>query len=58
MEESKTYTQEEIESNINKLSDNIELLKKERTEISQNINSLKKQVVYWEDMQLNQYKMF
>ena len=58
MEESKTYTQKEIESNINKLSDSIELKKKERTELSQHINNLKKQVKYWEDMQLTQYKMF
>ena len=58
MKESNTYTQQEIESNISKLSDNIESLKKERTELSQNINALKKQVAYWEDMQLTQYKMF
>jgi hypothetical protein len=56
--EANTYTQKEILSNINKLQDEVELLKLKRTEISKRINELKKQVDYWKDLDISQIKMF
>ena len=52
------YTQKEILSNINKLQDEVELLKLKRTDISKRINELKKQVDYWKDLDISQIKMF
>ena len=51
------YTQEEIKGKINILNTEIELLKSKRTEISQTINSKKKQVVKWEEFDISQYKL-
>lgn len=51
-----TYTQKEILSNINKLQDEVELLKIKRTEINERINELKKQVNYWKDLDISQIK--
>ena len=53
-----TYTQKEILSNINRLQDEVELLKLKRTEISKRINELKKQIDYWKDLDISQIKMF
>lgn len=53
-----TYTQKEILSNINKLQDEVELLKLKRTEISKRVNELKKQIDYWKDLDVSQIKMF
>ena len=52
------YTNEEIQSNISKLNSSINLKKKERTELSQHINALKKQVLEWEDLDKSQLKFF
>ena len=56
--EANTYTQKEILSNINRLQDEVELLKLKRTEISKRINELKKQIDYWKDLDISQIKMF
>ena len=56
--EHKTYTQKEIIHNIDVLTNSIESLKLDRTSITKSINSLKKQVKTWEELNENQYKMF
>lgn len=53
-----TYTQKEILSNINKLQDEVELLKLKRTELSKRVNELKKQIDYWKDLDISKIKMF
>ena len=53
-----TYTQQEVESNINKLTTLSDSLKLERTALSQQINSIKKQIQEWEDLDKSQFKMF
>ena len=53
-----TYTNEEIQSNINKLNTRIDQLKLQRTDITQNINHLKKQIEEWELLDTSQLKMF
>tara|TARA_R110000850_G_scaffold266127_1_gene396350 strand:+ start:14 stop:190 length:177 start_codon:yes stop_codon:yes gene_type:complete len=58
MKKATTYTQEEILKNIEKLTIKSNSLKTQRTGISQDINSLKKQVKEWEDLNVNQFKMF
>lgn len=55
---SKKYTQEEIERNVKHLENEIYTLKLKRTEISQNINSLKKQVETWLNLDKTQTKLF
>ena len=52
------YTQKEVKQNIDKLTDSMELMKKERTVLSQNINSTKKQIEYWIELDESQLKMF
>ena len=52
------YTVQEINNNINKLSDSLELLKKERTALSKQINETKKQIEHWESLDKSQLKMF
>lgn len=58
MNDSKKYTQEEIDSNINTLTYRMDNLKRERVEVNRNIGEIRKQIKFWEEMQLNQYKMF
>lgn len=53
-----TYTNEEIQKNIEQLTGRIDRLKTERTNISQEINRLKKQVIEWELLDLSQTKLF
>ena len=53
-----TCTQKEIETNINLLEDKIYILKKERTVISRQINSYKKEVENWGNLDKAQTKMF
>jgi len=53
-----TYTNKEIQENIDKLTNRIDRLKSERTNIGQEINKLKKQVVEWELLDLSQIKLF
>lgn len=52
-----TYTQKEIDSKINILENDIDLLKNQRTELSQAINLKKKQVVSWREFDVSQYKL-
>lgn len=58
MEQVNTYTQKEVHSNINKLQDQVELLKLNRTDITKRINELKKQIDAWKELDLSQIKMF
>lgn len=58
MNDSKKYNQEEIDSNINTLTHRMDNLKRERVEVNRNIGEIRKQIKFWEEMQLNQYKMF
>lgn len=58
MEQVNTYTQREVHSNINKLQDQVELLKLNRTDITKRINELKKQIDAWKELDLSQIKMF
>jgi|TARA_B100000809_G_scaffold225645_1_gene236755 prefoldin subunit 5 len=56
--EHKTYTEKEIQHNIDTLNKRVDDLKLSRTEISQEINQVKKQVVAWEELDDSQFKMF
>jgi hypothetical protein len=58
MRESKTYTEKEIRYNIETLTEKLQGLKMVRTEISQEINQVTKQIVAWEELDNNQFKMF
>ena len=52
------YTQQEIDSNINILSTELDKLKGERLEKSRQITHTKKQIEYWQELDKKQYKMF
>jgi prefoldin subunit 5 len=52
------YTLKEIQYNIDKLTSKMEQLKLNRTQISKDINSLKKQIDFWENLDESQLKMF
>jgi len=54
----KTYTQKEVLHNIKVLQDEVYILKQNRSEINKRLDSLKKQIQYWEDLDLSQIKMF
>ena len=56
--EHKTYTEKEIQHNIDTLNEIVDNLKLSRTDISQEINQVKKQVVAWEELDDSQFKMF
>jgi len=56
--EATKYTQKEIQFNIERLSNRLEGLKRSRTEISQEVNQVKKQIVAWEELDDSQFKMF
>ena len=45
--EHKTYTQEEINRNIETLTNKMDNLKLERTELTKNINSIKNAITYY-----------
>ena len=53
-----TYTEKEIQYNIDTLNEIVDNLKLSATEISQEINQVKKQVVAWEELDDSQFKMF
>ena len=57
-EETKIYTQEEIDLNIAKLSNIMENKRLDRTELTQSINLIKKQIDYWLDLDKSQTKLF
>lgn len=52
------YTQLEISKNIEELVNKMDSLKLNRTEITKNINSIKKQIEEWKKLDLSQLKMF
>jgi hypothetical protein len=54
----KTYTEKEIQYNIDTLNEIVDNLKLSRTEISQEVNQVKKQIVAWEELDDSQFKMF
>jgi len=54
----KSYTEKEIQHNIDTLNKRVDDLKLSRAEISQEINQVKKQVVAWEELDDSQFKMF
>lgn len=54
----KEYTQQEINSNINILSNELDTLKLKRTELSKQITHTKKQIIYWEELDKSQLKIF
>ena len=56
--EATKYTEKEIQFNIERLSNRLEGLKRSRTEISKEINQVKKQIVAWEELDDSQFKMF
>ena len=56
--EHKSYTEKEIQHNIETLTEKLQGLKTVRTEISQEINQVTKQIVAWEELDDNQIKMF
>jgi hypothetical protein len=58
MNNHKTYTQEEIDSNINILTISLESLTIKRKSINSDIRNVKKQILYWEELNKNQYKLF
>lgn len=58
MKEEKTYTTKEIASKINILTKRQDQLRLDRTDLSQQINQLKKQIEYWETLPTNQMKLF
>jgi hypothetical protein len=53
-----TYTQKEIDSNINILNTDLDLLKSQRTDLSKNINDKKKQILIWQELDIAQCKIF
>ena len=53
-----TYTEKEINKNIEALNERMESLKLNRSEISQDINQVKKQILAWEELDNSQFKMF
>ena len=54
----KSYTEKEIRYNIETLTEKLQGLKMVRTEISQDINRINKQIIAWEELDDSQFKMF
>ena len=52
------YTQKEVLENIEKLTKKSDSLKLQRTSLSQEINSLKKQIKVWVDIDMSQFKLY
>lgn len=58
MNDKAKYTKEEVDSNINILSTEVEELKANRLELSRKITHVKKQIEVWQQLDLAQYKIF
>lgn len=56
--EHKTYTQEEIASNLNVLKTQEESFLLDRKELNQKIRDKRKNIKHYEEMDLSQYKAF
>ena len=54
----KTYTFKEVQNNIDTLTEKMELMKLQRSELTKNINSLNKQIKNWQELYQSQFKMF
>ena len=54
----KTYSSGEIESNILRLHNLIESMKRDRQRINKDIRDANKKLEYWKSIDPNQYKMF
>ena len=55
---SETYTAEEVQSNINILEDKDAGLLWDRKDLNRRIKDVRKQVKYWKQFDLSQYKLF
>ena len=55
---SNTYTQEEALNNIAQLQELMNTAKDKRTELTKEINGIKKQIEYWESLDQSQTKLF
>ena len=53
-----TYTQRQIDGTISGLSDQEENLIRQRNGINNKLVSVRKNLQYWKEMSVNQYKMF
>jgi len=53
-----TYSQEEIDSKINILTNSLDNLILDRKSINSDIQSIKKQIKSWQELDLNQHKLF
>ena len=52
------YTDAEINKNIETLTKKMERLQLDRTDITKNINSVKKQIQFWQELDKRQLKIF
>jgi len=51
------YTQKELLEKLNELNSRLDLKKRERLALSRDITSLKKQIIYWEQMSEHQTRI-
>lgn len=58
MIEHTTYTKEEVKKNIDILTIDMDELIEKRKHLTVSINEKKKQIKYWEELDLSQYKAF
>tara|TARA_R110000787_G_scaffold245522_1_gene351332 strand:- start:464 stop:661 length:198 start_codon:yes stop_codon:yes gene_type:complete len=54
----KTYTFKEVQKSIDTLTEKMELIKLQRSELTKNINTLNKQIKNWQELDQSQFKMF
>jgi len=52
------YTQQEIDSSINKLNNNLEELKNQKIGINNRIKDIKNNIKFYEDLDCSQIKIF
>lgn len=53
-----TYTQKEIEEKISTLTNIEETLVAKRSQLTKDINTIRKQKEYWKELDKKQYKLF
>ena len=58
MNEENKYTQEEVLRNIETFKTQEEKLLQQRKELNKTIRETKKQILYWEELDLSQLKIF
>jgi hypothetical protein len=54
----KTYTQDEVLKNINTHQKKLDQLVLSRKELNKDISNVKKQIIYWTELDKSQIKMF